>query len=122
MPTYESPRGLSWSVIIYRISSLNTQQTIYKTLPPIRKKMNIDIIGAGIGGLTTAIALEQKGIKTRIFEQAEQIKPVGAGIILANNAMQVYEKLGLRKVIEENGNPISSMNITKSKSKTTFQN
>ena len=76
--------------------------------------MNIDIIGAGIGGLTTAIALEQKGIKTRIFEQAKQIKEVGAGIILANNAMQVYEKLGLRKVIEENGNPISSMNITKS--------
>ncbi|AMC10255.1 monooxygenase [Lutibacter profundi] len=75
--------------------------------------MNIDIIGAGIGGLTTAIALEQKGIKTRIFEQAERIKSVGAGIILANNAMQVYEKLGLRKVIEENGNPISSMNITK---------
>ena len=76
--------------------------------------MKIDIIGAGIGGLTTAIALEQKGIKTRIFEQAEQIKPVGAGIILANNAMQVYEKLGFRKLIEENGNPISSMNITKS--------
>lgn len=75
--------------------------------------MNIDIIGAGIGGLTTAIALERKGIKTRIFEQAKQIKEVGAGIILANNAMQVYEKLGLRKVIEENGNPISSMNITK---------
>jgi 2-polyprenyl-6-methoxyphenol hydroxylase-like FAD-dependent oxidoreductase len=76
--------------------------------------MNIDIIGAGIGGLSTAIALEQKGIKTRIFEQSEQIKEVGAGIILANNAMQVYEKLGLRKIIEENGNPISSMNITKS--------
>ena len=75
--------------------------------------MILDIIGAGIGGLTTAIALEQQGIKTRIFEQAEQIKPVGAGIILANNAMQVYEKLGLRKEIEENGNPISSMNITK---------
>lgn len=75
--------------------------------------MKIDIVGAGIGGLTTAIALEQKGFKTRVFEQAERIKPVGAGIILANNAMQVYEKLGLRKVIEENGNPISSMNITK---------
>ena len=75
--------------------------------------MTIDIVGAGIGGLTTAIALEQKGFKTRIFEQAENIKPIGAGIILANNAMQVYEKLGLRKVIEENGNPISSLNITK---------
>ena len=75
--------------------------------------MKIDIIGAGIGGLTTAIALEQKGFKTRIFEQAENIKPIGAGIILANNAMQVYEKLGLRREIEKYGNPISSLNITK---------
>lgn len=46
--------------------------------------MTIDIIGAGIGGLTTVIALEQKGFKTRIFEQAENIKPIGAGIILAS--------------------------------------
>ena len=41
----------------------------------------MDIIGAGIGGLTTAIALQQKGISTRIFEQAPQFKPVGAGIV-----------------------------------------
>lgn len=75
--------------------------------------MTIDIIGAGIGGLTTAIALERKGIKTRIFEQAEKFKPVGAGIILASNAMQVFEKLGLRKIIEQNGNPIASMSVTK---------
>lgn len=75
--------------------------------------MKIDIIGAGIGGLTTAIALEQKGFETRIFEQAATIKPVGAGIILANNAMQVFEKLGLKEEIEAHGNHISSMNLTK---------
>lgn len=75
--------------------------------------MRIDIIGAGIGGLTTAIALEQKGISVRIFEQTDEIKPVGAGIILANNAMQVYDKLGLKEVIEQHGNPISTMNMTK---------
>lgn len=74
--------------------------------------MTIDIIGAGIGGLTTAIALQQKGINVRLFEQTKEIKPVGAGIMLANNAMQVYEKLGIRKEIEKCGNPVSSMHIT----------
>lgn len=76
--------------------------------------MVIDIIGGGIGGLTTSIALGKKGVKTRVFEAAEKIKPVGAGIILANNAMQVFEKLGLRAEIEAKGNPISSVNITRS--------
>lgn len=76
--------------------------------------MTVDIIGAGIGGLTTAIALGQQGIGSRIYEQAPEIKPVGAGIILANNAMQVYERLGLREIIEQHGNPISAMKITKS--------
>lgn len=80
--------------------------------------MTIDIIGAGIGGLTTAIALEQKGFKVRIFEQAETIKPIGAGIILASNAMQVYKSLGLKTLIESQGNSISSMNITKANLKT----
>lgn len=75
--------------------------------------MKIDIISAGRGGLTTAIALEQKGISVRIFAQTDEIKPVGAGIILANNAMQVYDKLGLKEVIEQHGNPISTMNMTK---------
>ena len=74
--------------------------------------MTIDIIGGGIGGLTTAIALEQKGFKVRLFEQAKAIKPVGAGIILASNAMQVYQQLGLRESIEQLGHSISSLTIT----------
>ncbi|WP_020526195.1 FAD-dependent monooxygenase [Flexithrix dorotheae] len=77
------------------------------------KTKSIDIIGAGIGGLTTAIALSQKEIQIRIFEQAKAFKTVGAGIILANNAMQVFEKLGLREEIASCGNPISAMHITR---------
>ena len=72
----------------------------------------VDIIGAGIGGLTTALMLKQKGPNVNIFESSAEIKPVGAGIILANNAMQVLRKLGLQDEIEKAGNMISYMKIT----------
>jgi 2-polyprenyl-6-methoxyphenol hydroxylase-like FAD-dependent oxidoreductase len=72
----------------------------------------ICIIGAGIGGLTTALSLQKRGLSIQIFESAPEIKPVGAGIILANNAMQVFQKLGLQSLIENAGNKISMMKIT----------
>ncbi|MFD0963090.1 FAD-dependent monooxygenase [Pseudofulvibacter geojedonensis] len=80
--------------------------------------MKIDILGAGIGGLTTAVALEQKGIDYTIYESAETIKLAGTGIIMANNAMQVFQKLGLREELEALGNHISSLNITEASLKT----
>ena len=72
----------------------------------------INIIGAGIGGLTTALTLKQKGINVNVFESSTEIKPVGAGIILANNAMQVFQKLGIQDKIQKAGNKISYMKIT----------
>lgn len=72
----------------------------------------VNIIGAGIGGLTTALTLKQKGLNVTIYESSAEIKPVGAGIILANNAMQVFKKLGLQDKIEKSGNSISFMKIT----------
>jgi len=61
--------------------------------------MKAVIIGAGIGGLTTAIALQQAGIGFEIFEAAPELKPVGAGIVMASNAMQVFQRLGIEKKI-----------------------
>lgn len=72
----------------------------------------VSIIGAGIGGLTTALMLKQKGLNVRVFESSAALKPVGAGIILANNAMQVFKKLGVQDRIEQAGNKISRMKIT----------
>ncbi|WP_439488160.1 FAD-dependent monooxygenase [Algoriphagus sp.] len=74
--------------------------------------MKIDIIGAGIGGLSTALALEKKGFQPRIFEQARELKALGAGIILASNAMQVYRKLGLEKELIDAGIPLRALTIT----------
>jgi 2-polyprenyl-6-methoxyphenol hydroxylase-like FAD-dependent oxidoreductase len=72
----------------------------------------INIIGAGIGGLTTALMLKQKGLNIAIYESSDEIKPVGAGIIIANNGMQVFQKLGIQDKIEKAGNKISYMKIT----------
>lgn len=74
--------------------------------------MEIAIIGAGIGGLTTALTLKQNGQKVTIYESADEIKSVGAGILLASNAMQVFKKLGVHKKIENAGSIISNIKTT----------
>ncbi|MFD2786750.1 FAD-dependent monooxygenase [Hymenobacter rubripertinctus] len=74
--------------------------------------MKIAIVGGGIGGLTTAIALHRKGISATVFETSAELKPVGAGIILANNATQVLQRLGLLAALRNAGHPISELRIT----------
>lgn len=66
--------------------------------------MKVTIIGAGIGGLTTAIALKQKGFEVEIFETSTEFKKAGSGINLAINAMQVYKRLGVYDDIIKKGN------------------
>jgi len=73
---------------------------------------SIAIVGAGIGGLTAALMLRQKGFTVSVYEAAPEIKPVGAGIVMANNAMQVFKKLGIQDRIEYAGNKVSVMEIT----------
>lgn len=65
--------------------------------------MKVIIIGAGIGGLTLAIALQQKNIAYEIYDAAPGNKAVGAGIMLGTNAMKVYDRLGLSATLEGRG-------------------
>ncbi|WP_341801034.1 FAD-dependent monooxygenase [Pseudoteredinibacter isoporae] len=73
------------------------------------------MIGAGIGGLTTALFLERQGFEVQLFEQSNEIKLIGAGIILAHNAMQVFDKLNLKETITEQGKALTSFKIKTSK-------
>ena len=74
--------------------------------------MKITIIGAGIGGLTTAIALKQKGFDIEIFESTSKFKKAGSGINLAINAMQIYKELGIYSEILNEGSYTDSMIVS----------
>src|SRR5262245_586210 len=65
--------------------------------------MRIAIIGGGIGGLTTALALRQFGFDPQVFEQAPDLLEVGAAILMWPNAMRVLHRLGLAETIREHG-------------------
>lgn len=53
------------------------------------------IVGGGIAGLTTAIALNKIGINPTIFEATPEINVVGAGLVLASNAIKAFQKLDI---------------------------
>ena len=55
----------------------------------------IAVIGAGIGGLTFAIALRQYGISVDIYEQTTELREVGAAVALSANATRFFEQFGL---------------------------
>jgi len=57
--------------------------------------MTVLIVGGGIGGLATALACQRSGIKALVFERALQFREVGSGMILAGNAIEILQKLGL---------------------------
>jgi salicylate hydroxylase len=65
--------------------------------------MRILIAGAGIAGLTAALALARKGHHVRIIEQAAALEEVGAGLQLGPNAMRVLDTLGVGEAVTAAG-------------------
>lgn len=76
------------------------------------------IIGGGIAGLTTAIALKEIGIETEVFEAVPSINPVGAGIWMASNAMQVFGRLGFAQAVIAEGVELQTIAVTDKNLKT----
>lgn len=71
----------------------------------------IAIIGGGIAGLTTALALEKIGMKTIVFESAVSLKAIGAGLGLAANALQAFKRLDILEEVIELGRILPSFTI-----------
>jgi salicylate hydroxylase len=65
--------------------------------------LRIGIIGAGIGGLTAAVALHQAGFAVDVYEQAAELTEVGGGINMGPNAVRVLQRLGLGPALDRDG-------------------
>jgi salicylate hydroxylase len=66
-------------------------------------------MGGGIGGLTAALALRERGLKVAIFEQAVELGEIGAGISIHANAALLLQRVGLTDSIKKIGVPIAGL-------------
>ena len=65
--------------------------------------MDIAIVGGGIGGLTLALALHQRGLPCRVYESAPEVRELGVGITLLPHAMSELTALGLGEALASQG-------------------
>ncbi len=71
--------------------------------------LDVLVVGAGIGGLTTAIALQRAGHRVRVVDQVREMRPAGAGISLWSNGVKVLNELGLGTTVAGMGGTIERM-------------
>ncbi|WP_448570312.1 FAD-dependent urate hydroxylase HpxO [Trichothermofontia sp.] len=71
--------------------------------------LKVVIIGAGIGGLTTGIALRRLGYQVDVYDKASALRPAGAGISLWSNGVKVLNYLGLGEAIARIGGQMERM-------------
>ena len=74
--------------------------------------MKIAIIGGGITGLTTGLALHKLGFESTVYERASKLSEIGAGVWLQPNAIKVYDWLGLKDQIIEAGAKLTKVEVT----------
>jgi salicylate hydroxylase len=65
--------------------------------------MRIIVIGAGIGGLAAALTLRRAGLEVQLFEQAAELREVGAGVQISPNATRILYRLGLEEPMRRFG-------------------
>lgn len=62
-------------------------------------EFRVAVVGAGIGGLTLAIALRRLGVRVEMFEQASELGEIGAAVALAANSTRLLRRLGIDEAL-----------------------
>jgi FAD-dependent urate hydroxylase len=72
-------------------------------------QLHVVIVGAGMGGLTAALALRQAGYSVELYDRAPVLAPAGAGVSLWSNGIKVLNRLGLGPAVRAIGGTMQHM-------------
>ncbi|MGH3366826.1 MAG: FAD-dependent oxidoreductase [Nocardioidaceae bacterium] len=67
------------------------------------RPLRVAVLGGGIGGLSAALALHQRGFEVAVYEQAPALGEIGAGVFLTPNSIRQLQRLGVGSAVEEYG-------------------
>jgi salicylate hydroxylase len=95
------------------------------TLPRLKKNskessaslpLKVAIVGAGMGGLATAIALSKKGFDVQVYEKAQALEAVGASLSLAPNGLNSLDAIrpGIVELLKQAGSEQHSVTLKRS--------
>jgi salicylate hydroxylase len=71
--------------------------------PGADRTLHVAVVGGGIGGLSTALALRLRGVDVDVYEQAPALGEIGAGVFLTPNSLRQLHRLGVGEAVEERG-------------------
>jgi salicylate hydroxylase len=67
------------------------------------RRLRVAVVGGGIGGLSAALALHQRGFEVAVYEQAPALGEIGAGVFLTPNSIRQLQRLGVGRAVERYG-------------------
>lgn len=71
--------------------------------------LNVIVIGAGMGGLTAALALQQAGHRVEVIDRVADLRPVGAALSVWSNGVKILKALGVGDAIEQASGRMNAM-------------